>query len=275
MPFLPDWMLYGSAVALMVIVPGRWADKSLAPPAPPPPGPGEMALFATYSPFSHNEIISLPIMSDIDYRGTAFSVSKSGEWVLARESIRNCRYPFLNIGGNLGVRIRVQYKRSLDNYVLATTESGARPLPFADPKTVKPGMRGFMPGYPHGQIGEATGRLIGETRLKTGKRFQQAETVLAWAEAGRTADVNGSLNQLLGGPTLNAESEVIGITLKSKPRRGRIYSSTPATLNKIGQTPTRAYDFEHEDLLTRRNYGIVSDTLRRDYRVAQVGCIQN
>lgn len=275
MGLISDWLLYGSAVALMVIVPGRWADKSMSPPAPPPPAPGEAALFATYSPFSHNEIISLPMMNDIDYRGTAFSVSKSGEWVLARESIRNCRYPFLNLGGHLGVRIRVQYKRSLDNYVLAVTESGARPLPFADPKTIKPGMRGFMPGFPQDQVGEATGRLIGETRLKTGKRFEAAEPVLAWAEAGHTEDVSGSLNKLLGGPTLNAQSQVIGITLKTKPRRGRLYSSTPATLAKIGNTPSRTYDFEHEDLLTRRNYGIVSDTLRRDYRVAQVGCIQS
>lgn len=275
MALLPDWMLYGSAIALMVVIPGRWADKSMSPPAPPPPSASEMALLSAYTPFSHNEIISLPLMNDIDYRGTAFSVSKSGEWILARESIRNCRYPFLNIGGNLGVRIRVQYKRSLDNYVLAVTESGARALPFADPKTIKPGMRGFMPGYPHGQVGEATGRLIGETRLKSGKRFQKAETVLAWAEAGHTADISGSLNQLLGGPTLNAQSQVIGITLKTKPRRGRLYSSTPATLNEIGSTPARTYDYEHEDLLTRRNYGIVSDTLRRDYRVAQVGCIQS
>ncbi|ESQ77791.1 serine protease [Asticcacaulis sp. YBE204] len=275
MTLLPDWMVYGTAVALLVVIPGRWGDKSMSPPAPPPPGEGEMALFAAYTPFSHAEIITLPLMNKIEYRGTAFSVSKSGEWVLSRESIRNCRYPFLNVGGNLGVRIRVQYKRSLDNYVLAVTDSGARPLPFADPATIKPGMRGFMPGYPHGQVGEATGRLIGKTKLRTGKRFQKPETVLAWAEAGHTAQIPGSLNQLIGGPTLNAQSQVIGITLKTNPRRGRIYSSTPETVAKIGTTPSRKYDFEHEDLLTRRNYGVVSDTLRREYRVAQVGCIQS
>lgn len=271
---LPDWMIYGTAITLLVVVPGAWGDKSMSPPAPPPPGEGEMALFASFSPFSHSEIITLPLMEKLEPRGTAFSVSKAGEWIVARESIRGCRHPYINVGGNMGVPFKVRYKASLDNYVLAVTASGARPLPLAAPSSIKPGMRGFMPGYPHGEIGEATARLIGETRLKTGKRFHKPETVLAWAEAGHTANIGGSLNQLLGGPTLNARSEVLGITLKTNPRRGRIYSSTPQTVAAIANTPSRTYDFEHEDILTRRNYGVVSDTLRREYRVAQVGCIK-
>jgi serine protease Do len=271
---LPDWFIYGSIVGLLVVVPGKWGDKSMSPPAPPPPGVGEMALFSSFTPFTQSEIITLPMMEKVEPRGTAFSVSKSGEWIVARESIKSCRYPYINVGGNLAVPFKVNYKASKDNYVLAVTEGGARPLPLADTKTIEPGMRGFMPGYPHGQVGEATVRLIGETKLKSGKRFKKAETVFAWAEAGHTEQIGGNLNLLLGGPTLNAKSEVIGITLESKPRRGRIYSSTPDMVSKMANTPSRKYDNGREDLLTRRNYGVVSDTLRREYRVVQVGCIK-
>lgn len=271
---IPDWLLYGSAISLLVIIPGKWGEKDMTPPPPPPPGEGEMALFASFSPFTPTEIVSLPLLDKLEARGSAFSVSKSGEWVMARESIRNCRYPYLNVGGNLGVPFKIRQSGSTDNFVLGVTTSGARPLPLAAPDTIKPGMRGFMPGFPQGQVGEATARLIGEGKIKSRKRFQAPEKVLVWAEAGHSVNITGSLNLLLGAPTLNAHSEVVGITLKTRPRRGLIYSSMPETVAAIANTPSRKYDFGYEDLLTRRNYGVVSDTLRREYRVAQVGCIK-
>lgn len=275
----PDWIIYGGALALILTVTDRWAERSMAPAAPPPPGPGEMALFATFTPFHPGQIITLPLMDKQEKRGTAFSVARDGEWVVARESLKDCPHPFINVGGNLGVPFETRRIDGLDNYVLAVTNGGGRPLPVAHPETLKPGMRGFMPGFPQGRVGEATGRLIGETHLTSPRRFETPETVMAWAVAGHTQDIPGSLNQLLGGPTLNARSEVVGITIKTRPRRGRIYSSTPQTLTAITRAASRsgtpAAVSGPEDLLTRRNYGTVSDTLRREYRVVQVGCINS
>ncbi len=268
-----DWLLYAAALTTLVVVTVNWHEESNSPVAPPPPGIGEMALFANLTPFFAGSIINLPVDDRKTMTGTAFSVAKSGEWIVATSSVRGCTHPFLNIGGNLAAPFKTRTVPGIDNYVIATTEGAGRPLPLADPTTVKPGMRGFMPGFPDGQVGEATGRLIGRTVIEHTKRFQHNEPVLAWAKAGRTEGLRGNLNKLTGGPVIDDSSRVIGITLYEKPRRGRIYSAMPQTVQTLAKATGHKDDFESEATVTKRNYGIVSDTLRREYRVAQVGCI--
>ena len=270
-----DWLIYVACLTTLVVVTGKWSERSDAPPAPPPPGIGEMSLFANFTPFAATAIINLPVDDQKIMRGTAFSVSQSGEWIVARDSVIGCTHPFLNIGGNLGVPLTLPAPLGHDTYLIATTEGSGRPLPLADPQTVLPGVRGFMPGFPSGQVGEATARLIGQTVIEGSKRFQRNEPVLAWAQAGRTVGITGDLDQLIGGPVIDDNSRVMGIVLREKPRRGRIYTSIPQTMLALANVPDRKADFESEAVITKRNYGIVSDTLRREYRVAQVGCIKS
>jgi len=270
-----DWLLYAACIATLVGVTGAWHERSDAPPAPPQPGVGEMALFATLTPFSATSIINLPIDNQKIMKGTAFSVGSSGEWVVARDSVAGCTHPFLNIGGNLGVPFRTRDIPGHDGFVIAMTEGAGRPLPLAIPADVKPGVRGFMPGFPGGEVGEATARLIGRTVMDRPKRFQRPEPVLAWAQAGRTVGIKGDLNQLLGAPVLDEHSRVMGVVLQEKPRRGRIYSTVTETAAALASVPDRKPDYESEATITKRNYGIVSDTLRREFRVAQVGCIKS
>ncbi len=270
-----DWLIYAAAITGIVVVTTQWHETSDAPPAPPAPGVGEMALFANFTPFAASSIINLPVDDQKVMTGTAFSVSQTGAWIVAKQSLRGCTHSFLNIGGNLGVPFKIRTIKGIDNYVIAQTDGAGRPLPLADPKTIKPGIRGFMPGFPGGEAGEATARLIGTTVLEKAKRGGQNEVVLAWAEAGRTADLKGDLNRLVGGPVIDDNSRAIGIVIREAPRRGRIYTSVPATLLTMGNQPDRRPDFENEAIVTKRNYGIVADTLRREYRVAQVGCIKS
>jgi len=270
-----DWLLYGAALAVLVAVPGKWHERSDAPPAPPPPGVGEMSLFATYTPFGAMSIINLPLDNTKVMTGTAFSVARTGEWIVASASVRACPHPFINIGGNLAAPMTLRPIRGVDNYVMGVTDGAGRPLPLADPKEVKPGMRAFMPGFPGGAVGEATARLIGQTLIERSKRGGRNEVALAWAKAGQTLGLKGDLNQLLGGPAIDDASRVVGVTLKESPRRGRIYTSTPQTVLAIANPPERTPDYESEATVTKRNYGIVADTLRREYRVAQVGCIKS
>lgn len=272
---LPDRFIYLVALVAIVAVPGLWQERSDAPEAPPPPGRGEMALFANFTPFAAMSIINLPIDDQKIMTGSAFSISKAGEWIVGADAVRGCQHPFLNIGGNLGVPFHVTKVSDSDNYVVGTTEGAGKPLPLADPMSIQPGQRGFMVGYPAGQAGEATTRFIGRTMIERHKRFQRNEQVMVWAEAGRTEGIKGNLNQLLGGPVVNDADGVMGIVLKESPRRGRIYTSTPETLAKLVAATPRAPDYEGSDTLTKRNYGIVADTLRREYRVAQVGCIKS
>ncbi len=270
-----DWLLYAACITTIAVVTSQWHETSDAPPAPPPPGIGEMALFANFTPFAASSIINLPVDDQKVMTGTAFSVSQSGDWIVARDSIRGCTHPFLNIGGNLGVPFKIRDVKGVDNYVIGVTNGGARPIPLADPKDIKPGIRGFMPGFPGGDPGEATARLIGTTVLEKSKRGGHNELVLAWAKAGKTEGLKGDLNRLIGAPVIDDNSHAIGIVIKESPRRGRIYTSVPATLLNIGTPPERAPDYESESVVTKRNYGIVADTLRREYRIAQVGCIKS
>lgn len=270
-----DWLLYAAGIAALVIVPGAWHENSALPEAPPPPGVGEMSLFATFTPFSAGSIMNLPAQERRKITGTAFSISASGEWILARESIAGCPYPYINIGGNLAVPFETRLVRGAPGYVVAVTQGAGRAFTPADPATIEPGMRGFMAGYPAGQPGEATGRYIGNMTLKRSLRGGRKETVMAWAQAGRTRGIRGNLNQMAGGPVLDDNSRVLGIVIKERPRRGLIYTSTPETLAKAMHRTETQPDFGSEAVMTRTNYGIVSDTLRREYRIAQVGCIMS
>jgi serine protease Do len=268
-----DALIYGGLLAGITLLSSFWHDQSMAPEAPPPLSHSEIALFAAFTPFAPGSIISVPPIDHPEARGTAFSVGASGEWVVQRKALENCSQPYLALGGNLGIPVKVRPSASLDNYQLVVSNGGVRPLPLAIPETIRVGNRGFMPGFPHGEVGEATGRLIGQTWLRKTKRNQHFEPVLVWAEAGHTYHLSGSLEQISGGPVLNEHSEVMGIVRGYKPRRGIIYSSTPETLAKIANPADRRPDFEQEDTITRRNYGIVSDTLRRQYRVMQIACL--
>ena len=275
-----DWLLYAGGIAALLFVTGRWHENSELPEAPPPPGIGEMSLFAAFTPFSAGAIINLPVDDRKEMTGTGFAIAP-GQWVVARHSVANCPHPFINIGGNLGVPFNASQAaadaNTLDKapYILVTTSGGGRPFGMVDPASVKPGVRGFMPGYPAGQPGEATARLIGTMVLEKSKRGERNETVLAWAQAGRTHGIKGDLNQMSGGPVLDDNSHLIGVTIKEKPRRGRIYTSTPQTLGALAGTAQGKPDFESEAVITKTNYGIVADTLRREYRVVQVGCIKS
>jgi len=44
---------------------------------------------------------------------------------------------------------------------------------------------------------------------------------------------------------------------------------------QLANASQRKPDYDAEATITKRNYGIVADTLRREYRVAQVGCIKS
>jgi len=77
---------------------------------------------------------------------------------------------------------------------------------------------------------------------------------------------------------LNADGEVVGVTLAEAPRRGRIYSSTPGDIAKAlaaaGATvPTPNAITTPAEPMSVDNYGRVADDLRRDLRVTQVVCL--
>jgi hypothetical protein len=105
---------------------------------------------------------------------------------------------------------------------------------------------------------------------------ERTESVLVWAETGRTDELRGSLAGLSGAPALDDAGRVIGVTVAESPRRGRIYTTSPETLIRaLKSANERPQAGAVGESVTTTNYGIVSDSLRRDLRVARVVCLDS
>lgn len=273
-PKLPDWLIY-LAVTLALLVGAIGRQENADAPEAPPPVPGEEALMlGPSSPFDPETVASMSGRRRMEV-GTAFSVAESGVWLTARHVVEDCRRVALMVGEGKGVVARLQRDPESDLAVL-TTEGGSPGLPPIGRERLVSGQRGFHPGFPQGSAGEATSRYLGADVLPAKRRGERPQTVLAWAETGRTKGVRGSLAGLSGAPVLDAAGRVVGVTLAEQPRRGRIYTSPSVAMNRaIAAAHVRPAGFVAGEPVTVENYGRTADALRRELRVAQVACLRS
>jgi serine protease Do len=271
-PRLPDWLIYAAVVvALLIAAIGR-QERADAPPPPPPAPEIEGEALAPASPFDPAVVVEVPDASGPS-TGTAFSVAQSGVWITARHVVEGCAQTAIVVGDGRGVAAQVQIDPRSEAAIL-TTDGGAPALPLALGASLRRGERAFHPGYPQGQPGEATSRLLGRENLVVRGRGARTEPVLVWAETGRTEGLRGTLGGLSGAPALDAEGRVIGVTIAESPRRGRIYTTTPETTDAtLVLTGRRFAPGAPGQTVTPENYFRVADSLRRDLRVAQVVCL--
>ena len=67
---------------------------------------------------------------------------------------------------------------------------------------------------------------------------------------------------------------MVGVTIAQAPRRGRIYTTTPAAVRAaIVAAGAHAAPDPAGRIITTDNYGRVADDLRRSLSVAQVVCV--
>ncbi|MBA4794090.1 MAG: trypsin-like peptidase domain-containing protein [Phenylobacterium sp.] len=271
-PRLPDWLVYASVVlALLISAIGR-QERADAPP-PPPPVPGEEGLpLGPASPFDPAVVVDVPTQAEPG-AGTAFSVSDDGVWITARHVVDGCTQAAIMVADGRGVDAQVFIDPRGEAAILVT-EGGAPALPLGLDQTLRRGDRAYHPGFPQGQPGEATSRLLGRENLVIRGRGARTESVLVWAETGRTDGLTGTLAGLSGAPALDSAGRVIGVTVAEAPRRGRIYTTAPETvLTALTASGRRPANFAMGEPVTPENYGRVADNLRRDLRVAQVICL--
>ena len=266
-------MIYGAVVvALLVAAIGR-QERSDAPPAPPPAPESEGAALGPASPFDPSVVVEVGGQAE-PAAGTAFSVSDGGLWVTARHVVDGCAQTAIVVGQGRGVEARVAIDVQGEAAILRT-DGGAPALPLNLTGGLRRGERAFHPGFPQGEPGEATSRLLGRENLVVKGRGARVEPVLVWAEAGRTEGLRGTLGGLSGAPALDSLGRVIGVTIAEAPRRGRIYTTSPETVMRAladtGSAPSGAPAVE---AITPENYGRVADDLRRSLRVAQVVCLK-
>lgn len=271
-PRLPDWLVYSAVVAALVVTAIGRQEKADAP-APPPPVPGaEGVPLAPSSPFDPAVVVEVQDQTEPG-SGTAFSVADSGVWLTARHVVDGCRQAALVVAEGRGVAAKVMLDPNGDAAIL-TTEGGAPAMPLGIDRPLHRGDRAFHPGFPQGEPGEATSRLLGRENLIVRGRGARTEPVLVWAETGRTDSVHGSLAGLSGAPALDASGRVIGVTIAESPRRGRIYTTDPTAIrDALAAAHQRGATDASGEPITVDNYGRVADSLRRDLRVAQVVCL--
>jgi serine protease Do len=271
-PRLPDWLVYTAVViALLVAAIGR--REVADAPAPPPPVPGEEGVpLGPASPFDPEVVVEVPGQTQPG-SGTAFSVADNGVWLTARHVVEGCGQTALVVAEGRGVAVRVSIDPNSDAAVL-TSDGGAPALPLGEPQPLRKGDRAFHPGFPQGRPGETASRLLGRENLVVRGRGARTEPVLVWAEVGRTDGLTGTLAGLSGAPALDATGRVIGVTIAESPRRGRIYTTTPETMEAAFASARRQPSaYAVGETIDTQNYGRVADSLRRDLRVAQVVCL--
>lgn len=268
---LPDWALYAAGVTLIAVVCLNTREAADAPRAPDAPSAVEEALLGPITPFEATATVEAPDPFQ-PQAGTAFSIAAEGRWVTARHVVEGCRRPALAVGGRRAVQADVRLAPLADVAVLITAGGpGALrvdPLPLP-----QPGQRAFHPGFPQGRAGEVTTRLLGPDRFRGRTRGRPDEPVLAWAEVGRTLELRGSLSGLSGAPVMDADGQVLGVTLAASPRRGRIYTTAPARFSAAVRGVQPDDEPVQPTPLTVDNYGLTADALRRDLRIAQVVCL--
>ncbi|MBL8548788.1 MAG: trypsin-like peptidase domain-containing protein [Hyphomonadaceae bacterium] len=269
----PDWLVYILVTGALVLVLFGIDRRSDAPPAlsdsgqigpllPPP---------SIYDP---DILVDVgPVSSGL---GTAFAISQEGWWLTARHVVDACNRVGIVVSRNTAIQVKeVRVARFADLALLQTDRApGALALDDKENR-LQIGQSAFHVGFPQGRTGEASSRLIGRETLVARGRYQFEQPVLAWAETGRTGNLQGTLSGISGGPTIDEAGRVIGVTVAESARRGRIYTASPASIARfleVEQTPT---DGAPTARLTRTNYGQRSDELRRSLTVAQVVCIAN
>ncbi|QTC90667.1 S1 family peptidase [Brevundimonas goettingensis] len=269
---IPDWSVYAVVLAAIIGLSLSRRENADAPPAPTPPDEAEGALLGPITPFDPAVTVEAPDGPFQPSAGTAFSIAADGRWITARHVVDGCRKPALVVGGGRAVAADLRLARGAD-VALLITDGGPPGLPVLTRPQLKHGQRAFHPGFPQGRVGEVSSRLLGRETLKGHGRGAHDEPVLAWAEVGRTEGLEGTLAGLSGAPALDRQGRVLGVTIAEAPRRGRIYTTSPETFAPTIRGQSGAEQAPLSEPITVDNYGRVSDTLRRDLRVAQVVCL--
>lgn len=271
-PRLPDWVVY-AAILVAVLFAARGRDERTDAPPPPPKGAEPLGeVVGPASPFDPSVVVDVPEKTG-PAAGTAFSIGRTGVWLTARHVVDGCAKPVIVVGPGTGVAVRVQVDPK-GEAALLFTEGGAQPLPLALAEPLRRGQRAFHPGFPQGEPGEASSRLLGRETLVVRGHGARNEPVLVWAETGRTEGLHGTLGGLSGAPALDAQGRVLGVTIAESPRRGRIYTTAPEIVTRtLTQNGRRADATASGEAITPQNYFIVSDDLRRELQVAQVLCL--
>ncbi|GAB5459421.1 MAG: serine protease [Henriciella sp.] len=267
--FIPDWVVYALALGAVL-----WVIFSTPSDNAPPPHPDvlkqEGAMLPPASPF--DERVLVQVTKPKDGIGTAFAVNKDGYWLTARHVVDGCDDVALLVAPNQ--YIKAQSVSIAEDYDLAMIKTDASPYPvdLNTEANLTIGTYGYHVGYPQGRPGEAASRLLARSNLISSGLRDGSEQVLAWAETGRTRGIIGSLGGLSGGPVYDESGQVRGVIVAESPRRGRIYTASPETVQDFIDMQGVTLIGERPRPFSPATYGAEADYARRNLQVVKVAC---
>ena len=207
--------------------------------------------------------------------GTAFAVDNSGTWLTARHVIESCGRVLIQTGPRRGLEAIDVIEHPTADVAVILTRRGAPPLRLS--QHLDTGQEGFHFGFPRGKPGEAHSQLLGRARLKTVGARRHVEPIVAWAELRRNPSSLDALSGMSGGPALNANGDVVGVTIATSRRRGRVFTAAPVSIRETLRTANRseavATRSTSTESLNGADFPRLGDALRNALTVAKVICL--
>lgn len=265
-----DWVIYVAVLAVFVWTMFAQDPKADAPePAPaiieadgptlPPPSPLD-------------EQVLVQVNEPKDGIGTAFAVNKAGQWITARHVVDGCNSVGLLVAPGQYVPVESIVVDPDHDLALLSTGRSPNPVKFDLDSPLRIGAHGYHVGYPQGRPGEVATKLMSRSKLITRGRREGAEPILAWAEIGRTRGLTGSLGGISGGPVFDNKGEVRGVIVAESPRRGRIYTAAPTSIDAFLTSLSVDREDGPTEIFQEETYGPMSDNARRRLQVVKVAC---
>lgn len=267
--WIPDWILYALTLGIILYVVFLSPSED-SPPPHPDALEQEGAMLPPASVF--DERVLVQVTKPKTGIGTAFAINEEGNWLTARHVVEGCDQLGLLVAPGQYAPVDTVNLSSTSDLALLKTEYSPYPAALNTQSDLRVGTHGYHVGYPQGRPGEAASRLLARSNLITSGLRSGSETVLTWAETGRTKGLMGSLAGLSGGPVYDKSGVVRGVIVAESPRRGRIYSASPEAVGGFIESQGVTVSGERPRAFAPDTYGEEADYARRNLQVVKVAC---
>ncbi|MDJ0921115.1 MAG: serine protease [Henriciella sp.] len=268
--FVPDWVVYLLALGGVVWAVFNSSTTQDSPKTLPEAIEREGATLPPPSAF--DERVLVQVSRPKDGIGTAFAINEQGQWLTARHVVDGCDDVALLVAPGQYVKVRDVTVSEEFDLALIETNSSQNPVALDMTGDLRVGTFGYHVGYPQGRPGEAASRLLSRSNLISNGERNGSESVLTWAETGRTRGLMGSLGGLSGGPVYDENGLVRGVIVAESPRRGRIYTASPEAVADFINKHDVSIVGERPRPFSPDSYGREADYARRNLQVVKVAC---